>query len=245
MATTSNYVPAVETAECRWHWLYTIGGAAALLSAVFIPIQVIVFIVWPPPLGGTVADWFTLYQNNRLVGLIDLDLLLVVDNVLLVPILLALYIVLRRASESVMAIATALGLLGIAMFIASNPAFEMLALSNQYAAATTDAQRSIFLAAGQALLATWQGTAFQVAYVLGSVAGIAIGMVMLRSSSFGKVTASMGILANAVGLGLYLPMIGVYIAVFSVVFLEVWYILVARTLFQLGRVEGKPPPRLL
>jgi hypothetical protein len=144
-----------------------------------------------------------------------------------------------------MAIATALGLLGIAMFIASNPAFEMLALSNQYAAATTDAQRSIFLAAGQALLATWQGTAFQVAYVLGSVAGIAIGMVMLRSSSFGKVTASMGILANAVGLGLYLPMIGVYIAVFSVVFLEVWYILVARTLFQLGRVEGKPPPRLL
>src|SRR5205085_7345056 len=115
---------------------------------------------------------------------------------------------------SVMAIATVLGFVGIAMYIASNPAVAILSLSDHYAA-TTDAQRAIFLAAGQAMLATWQGTAFQTAYILGSVAGVAIGMVMLRSHIFGKVAAYMGILANAVGLGLYLPMIGVYIAVFS------------------------------
>jgi hypothetical protein len=240
-----SHVPDVETTACRWHWLYTVGGVAALISAVLIPIQVLVFIVWPPPLEGTVTDWFTLFQDNWLVGLIDLDLLLVVDNVLLVPILLALYVLLRRANESVMAIATALGFLGLVMFIASNPAFELLSLNRHYAAATTDAQRAIFLTAGQALLATWQGTAFQVAYIVSSVAGIAIGMVMLRSSSFGKATASMAILGNAVGLGLYLPTVGVYISVFSVVFLEVWYILLARTLFQLGRVEGKLLPQPL
>jgi hypothetical protein len=34
-----------------------------------------------------------------------------------------------------MAIATALGFLGIVFFIASNPAFEMLSLSQRYAAA--------------------------------------------------------------------------------------------------------------
>lgn len=222
-----------ETSDSRWKDLYKIGGAAALISAVFIPIQVIVFIAWPPP--STPIGWFTLFQNNRLVGLIDLDLLLVADNVFLVPIFLALYVALSRTSESVMAMATALGVVGIVLFIASNPAFEMLSLSDQYAAATTDAQQSIFVTAGQAMLAEWQGTAFQVAYVLGSIAGIAIGAVMLRGSIFGKGTAYMGILANAVGLGYYVPTIGIYIAVFSVVFLEIWYVLIARRLFQLGQ----------
>jgi hypothetical protein len=132
-----------------------------------------------------------------------------------------------------MALATVLGLVAVAMFIASNPAVEMLSLSQQYAAATTDAEPWIFLAAGQAMLATWEGTAFHVAYVLGSVAGIAMGMVMLRSTVFGKTTAWLGLIGNAVALGYYLPMIGLYLSVFCVLFLEVWYILLARRLFQL------------
>jgi hypothetical protein len=224
-----------EIADAGWKSLYKAGGAAALISAVFIPIQMIVFIAWPPPLNGTAGDWFRLFQTNRLIGLIDLDLLLVADNVLLIPILLALYVALRRASESLMAIATALGIIGIVLFITSNPAIEILSLSDHYAAAATDAQRATFLAAGQAVLAGWQGTAFQVGYLLSSVAGIAIPVVMLRSPIFGKATAYLGILANAIGLGLYLPVIGIFLALFSVVFLELWYILLGRRLLQLGQ----------
>src|SRR5688500_4899524 len=89
------------TGNAAWKRLYRAAGAAALISAVFIPIQVMVFILWPPPLEGTASDWFTLFQDNKLVGLLNLDLLLVADNVLLVPIFLALYVLLRRASESV------------------------------------------------------------------------------------------------------------------------------------------------
>lgn len=169
------------------------------------------------------------------MGLLDLDLLLIADNVFLVPIFLALYVLLRRDGESVMAIATALGFLGIVFFVASNPAFEMLSLSGRYSAATTEAQRGTFLAAGEAMLATWEGTAFQTYYILGSVAGIAIGAVMVRSALFSNLTGWMAILGNAVGLGLYIPTVGVYISVFSVVFLEIWYILIARRLLQLGR----------
>ncbi len=125
------------------------------------------------------------------------------------------------------------------LFIASNPAVEMLSLSDHYAAATTDAQRATFLAAGQAMLAGWQGTAFHVGYIVSSVAAIAIAAVMLRSAIFSKTTAYLGILANAIGLGLYLPAIGVFLAVFSVVFLEIWYIVIARRLFQLGQGASK------
>ena len=226
---------ATPAGDPTWKSLYTVGGVAALISAVFLPIQIIVFIAFPLP--DSVIGWFTLFRHNRLVGLVDLDLLLVADNVLLVPILLALYVALKRTNESIIALGTTFGFVGLALFIASNPAFEMLSLSDHYAAATTDAQRSVFLAAGQTMLASWQGTAFQVAYILGSIAGLAVSVVMLRSNIFNKVTAYAGILANAIGLGLFVPTIGVFIAVFSVVFLWIWYILVARRLFQLGQTD--------
>jgi hypothetical protein len=227
-----------ESTDSRWRALYRLAGAGALISAVFIPIQALVFIVWPPPLDGGAADWFALFRDNRLVGLLDLDLLLIADNVFLVPIFLALYVLLRRDSQSLMAVATVLGFLGIVFFIASNPAFEMLSLSQRYAAATTEAGRSTFLAAGEAMLATWEGTAFQVYYLLGSIAGIVIGAVMLRSAVFSNLAGWMAILGNAIGLGLYVPTVGVYISVFSVLFLEVWYVLIARRLLQLG---GRAP----
>jgi len=243
-APTAHDEATVDRAPAERHWttLYRTGAAAAAVSALFVPIQIVVFLVWPPPLDGTAIDWFTLLHNHQFVGLIDLDLLLVADNVLLVSILLALYVVLRLANEAVMTIAVALGFVGIVMYLASNPAVQMAALADRYAAASTDGQRAIAEAAGEATLAMWQGTAFQCAYLVGSIAGILIGVVMLRSGVFSAATAWLAILANTVGLGLYVPVVGVYIAVFSVLFLEAWYLLVARRLYQLGRGATTPQP---
>jgi hypothetical protein len=133
-----------------------------------------------------------------------------------------------------MVIGTTLAFVGIAVYFPSNTAFEMLSLSNQYAAATTDAQRETLLAAGDAMLATFEGTAFYVSYVLLAVAGIIITAVMLRSRIFSKVTASAGILGNAIGLGLFVPTMGLLLSLLSVPVLWIWYILIARRLFQLG-----------
>jgi hypothetical protein len=80
-------------------------------------------------------------------------------------IVLALYVALRRISESFMAVATALYFVAIAVYFVSNTVFETLSLSDKYAAATTDAQRAVYLAVGQAMLATFEGTAFHVRYV--------------------------------------------------------------------------------
>jgi len=224
--------------DCRWSLLYKVAGTAALITVLFIPIQIIVFIVWPPPgydpTPGTVTGWFTLLHNRRLLGLVDLDLLLIADEVLAVPILLALYVALRRAGESVMALATALGFVALAAFFASNTTFSMLSLSGQYAAATTDSQRSLYVAAGQAMMALYSGTAFQVSYMLGSVTTVMTSAVMFRSKTFGKATAYVGIAASVIGLGLYVPKIGIYLSVGSVPFWAIWNILIARRLFQLA-----------
>ena len=48
----------------RWNPLLRVAAVAALVSAVFIPIQTVVFIIWPPPLEGTVRDWFGLLQDK-------------------------------------------------------------------------------------------------------------------------------------------------------------------------------------
>ena len=226
-------VTDTNTTDSRWHWLYKVAGMSALVTAVLIVAQMIVYIIWPPP--STAIDTFKLFQDNALVGFLALDLLYVIDNVLLIPILLALYVALRRTNESFMLIGAALGFVGIAALFASNPAANMNFLSGQYAAAATDAQRALLLAAGEAMLAVYSGTAYHISLILGSVALVIIPIVMLQSKIFSKATAYMGILANVLALGFYVPKIGIYILLFSVIFLLVWYILITRRLFQLGR----------
>jgi hypothetical protein len=112
-----------------------------------------------------------------------------------------------------MTIALTFGLVGIAAYFASSTAFNMLSLSDQYAAATTDAQRSMFLAAGQAMVAIWTGTAFDVGYVIEGVSLLIIAVVMLRSTVFSKVTASVGILLGV--MSLILPTAGMIGLLFS------------------------------
>jgi hypothetical protein len=223
------------TADSSWSRLYRIAGAAALLTAlVFIPISMVVYLAWPPP--DTVAGHFALFQTNKLLGLLGMDLIYLVINVLLsIPIFLALYVALRRTNESIMLIAATLCLIGTVALIPSRPAFEMLSLSNQYAAATTDAQRAIFLAAGEALWALFRGTSYQVHLVLGSVALVMISIVMLRGTVFGRTTAYMGILANVLVLGYYVPGVGTFLLTFSVLFYWIWSILIGWRFRQLGR----------
>jgi len=222
-----------KKAESAWKPLYRVGGAAALMVVLLYVIQIVVLVVSPPP--STVVGYFMLFHKNALLGLLDLDLLSIADYALFVPMFLALYMALRRASPSFMAIATALGLVGIATYFASNTAFEMLSLNSQYAAATTDAQRALLMASGRVMLAIYQGTAFDVSYVLLAVAPLIISVVMLRSNIFGKVTAYVGIVSNVLAVGFFVPAIGVFLSIVSAVGLLIWYILIARRLYQLGQ----------
>jgi hypothetical protein len=221
----------------HWNWLYKVSGMAVLVTVVLIIVQMIVFVLWPPP--GNAIDYFNLFQNNVLLGFLSLDLLYVIDNVLLIPILLALYVALRKTNEPFMVLGTMLGFIGIACLFTSNPSVSMYSLSGQYAAATTELQRSLFLAAGQAMLAAYSGTAYHLSLILGSLALVIICIVMLQSKIFSKATAYMGILANVLALGLYVPKIGIYILLFSIIFLWVWYVLITRKFFQLGRIVSK------
>lgn len=220
--------------DAKWKGLYKLGGIAAIAVLAFIPIQMVIFFVWPPP--NTVLEWFTLFQNNAIVGLLDLDLLLIVDYALMGVTFLALWAALKRASQSLMAVALISEIVGVTTYFASTVAFEMLSLSNLYTAAATDAERSIFLAAGEGMIATWQGTAFNVSYILGAIALLLVSIVMLRSRVFSKTTAYVGLVASVM---MFVPPtagdVGLYLSLISLVPTIIWLILIARKLFQLAR----------
>jgi hypothetical protein len=167
--------------------------------------------------------------------LLAFELLMVAYVILSVPVVLALYVVLRRSSPSLMIVFVALGLIGTVAFIASRPAFEMLSLSHGYSAATTDAQRAAYLAAGESTIAVFHGTAFWVSYILGSIGGLVVSAAILRSAVFSKATAYLRIASSVLDFGLFFPTIGLFIALFSVFCLLAFNVLVARQLLRFAR----------
>ncbi len=222
-----------ENDSSSWKSLYKMGGFAALLSLVFLPIQISVYLINPPP--DTVLGWFDLFNERPLIGLLDLDLLLVVDQVLVMLIFLALFIVLRQTSKSLILIGLMFGLVTTVLLIGSNPAIAMLTLSNQYFSTVNETVRTMTLAAGQAVITNWTGSAFHTSYILGSIAAIVISVAMLHNRSFSKAAAYLGIVSNGIAFGLYIPVIGVYVSIFSVVILWFWYLLIALDLIKLGK----------
>lgn len=219
----------IDTSNSGWKSLYKIGGAAALLMFVLTLVQSFIFITNPPP--GTVIDFFMLFQKSKILGLLDLDLLLIVINALLILIYLALYSALRNFSKSFTVIALIFGLIGTTLFFASREAtFGLLTLSNQYQGATTDIQKAVLLAAGEALLAIYNGTAFGLSYILGGVVILLFSMVMLKSALFSKATAYVGIV---MGVLMLVPptvgTIGLLLSLISLIPTLIWLILITRS----------------
>jgi hypothetical protein len=227
--------------------LYKVGGIAALIVVVLWITQVIaVALMGTPPV--TVIEWFTLFKNYGLLGLFNSFLLDSIACVVMVLVVLPLYFSLRETHPTAMSIATVLKLIGIVLFLATNITLTMYSLSRQYAASATEAQRSHIIDSAQAVLALNQdGTASAFSLILGAITGLIISVVMFRSKVFGKVAAIIGILANLCQIlepptafapsGFYEGMsVGVFLILLSFVFYVIWYILIARTFFRLGRL---------
>lgn len=222
-----------------WKDLYRIGGVAAVVMVLITLAQFVVFVAAPPPLEGGAADWFALFHQNPTAGLLGFESLLVIYALLSVLVSAALFAALRPASPTLTLLFLLLSAIGAMAFVLARPALEMLTLSNQYSAASTDVQRAALLAAGEAMVAIFHGTAFQVSYILGSLTGLVIAAVMLRSGVFGKTAAYLRIGSSLFDFGLFIPGIGLYISLLSVFFLLAFNILVARKLFQLGADGGQ------
>lgn len=250
-----NESPKTEMRETGWEALYITGGVAALLAVIIFrrnwSAELIAFKGFgifnvPETLPGSALEWFTLLQKDPYVGLSLLNFYDLINFALVGLIFLALYIALRNINKSLMLMAITSGLIGIAVYLASNQAWEMLSLSKQYVAATSDEQQFLLLTAGDVLLATnnpeapYQATGIYVGLFLVLSAGLLISIVMLRSGIFSKTAAVCGIFANGLALLGFIalrfgPTISWIPPTLSAPFRVIWYVLIAIKLFQLGK----------
>jgi hypothetical protein len=225
--------------------MYKLGALTALLILFTALLEILItFLPGGYASADTVVDWFDLLHDNPFLGLRNLGLLNIVMTALSIPMFFALCMTYRRVNPNYSTLAMIISFIGVAVFYATNRAFPMLYLSIQYATASTDSQRAVLEAAGQALLAVGQshtpGTF--IGFCLAEIAGILISFVMLRGGIFSKLNAYAGVL----GFGMllvyeicqsFVPAALGFVLIFAMIgglLNLVWYGLIAKRLFQLA-----------
>jgi hypothetical protein len=141
-----------------------------------------------------------------------------------------------------MGLAALFTFVAVAVCFAGESTFSLLRLGEQYAAATLDVERAKLLAAGEAVIASdmWNSTGAYMSGILLQGSGVIISLIMLRSRSFGRVTAFSGLLGNGFDLVQHVlhpfaASLSAAIMMFMGVFYLVWFPMLGRDLLRLGR----------
>lgn len=200
-----------------------------------IPVQIVFFTMCPPP--ETAEGFFQLYKDNWFTGLLSMDLVYILNNVILLFIYLSLVVCLFQENPAFSLTAFLVGIVGIACYFPTNPAFEMLNLSRNYWNTLAEAQ-TYYLAAGETLLACYKGTAFDVYYVLNAIALLLFSAVIYKSHRFSK---AMGVWGLASGVLMIVPssagIIGMIFSLLSLVPWVVFLLLLSKKLFQFSKKQ--------
>lgn len=236
--------------EHQWKSIYILGGIFAILSL----IAVVADIVIGSSTGGnlselpqTAIERFTQFQQNIWLGLYNLDLLNVVNQLISIPVYFALYAALRKTNKPYALFGLIIFLLGTTIFVANNIALPMLNLSHKYAAAD-EPQKALLAAAGEAMLVRGEhgslGAFFS--FLLPTLSALVFSLIMLQGNIFSKANAYIGILGNAlmlvyVVLVTFAPAVKDMAMAFAMpggLLLLVWMILFTIRLFRLGNYKG-------
>ena len=227
-----------------WKGVYRIGGVALLLAGIFYLIGTILGNFFGAP-GNTeaylqaLAAYPTLAQiTYSIFGLTDL---------LLVFGILALYLALKGVNKNAMLVAT--GLVGFFIIfdfgITEFNTLTLVTLIQNYAAATNEAQRAMYVAAEHYALATMPIATFL--SWSGPCSGFLITSIVMLKGVFRKVTARLGIIANTLAIigGFYfLHPVPAYANILTAILLAygLWLLFVGLRVFNLRKQQSQITP---
>lgn len=142
-----------------WKGFLRVGGYASLLTLVLAIVELLITFLPGGNVAGldTIVDWFNFFESNPFMGLRTLGLVNFGLIGLGIPVMIALFGVLHKFSRGWVLMAIVLSFIGAGVFFSTNRAFPMLVLSNEYAAATSDAQRAMLEAAGTVMVSVGIG----------------------------------------------------------------------------------------
>ncbi len=215
--------------DTSWKSLYKAGGISFILAGVLIFAAILTFLTGPNTFGVSGEEALKAIAANRSLYILS-NAIFGLFGVFLVPGVLALYVAVKHLHKSYALLGAGIFLFSLTSFVLSNSAGAILALSDKYAAATTDAQRAIFSAAAEAVQA--ENAALTASPIMGGIGVIIISIVMLKGV-FHKGVGYLGIATGLAILLVNLPNLGFFFIIFFVL-LGVWSIAVGSKLYKLG-----------
>lgn len=203
-----------------WKPIYKTSAILTIIMLIIIPIQIVIFISTPHP--DTALEWIQLFNSNAVLGLIHMDLLYLVNNIILVFIYFSLLLALFKTNRNPITIAFILGTIGLIAYIASNKAVEMLFLSREYLLTSDEIIQNSLIASAKNMLLEWKGTSYVTYYFLGCITLFLISYSMFKSNVFSKATAIWALIsAFFMTIPANFGMIGL---IFSLLSLIPWYV---------------------
>ncbi len=227
------------TSDPRWRDLYRVGAISCFAFVAAIIFAVVAYFVWSyAPGSASVATIYANLQSDRIAGLLSIELSVPVLIPITILIDLALYVALKPVNESYALIALVFGLMGAGLWLTARPVAEMAYLSDRYAMATTESAKIQYLAAGEALRALFDGTAWIASQFMIGISGFVDASLMVQGKAFSRVTGYLGIVLSLSGLCFWIPGIGAIVSLLGTIGGVVWYILIARDLTRLARIPA-------
>jgi hypothetical protein len=228
---------SAETVDSSWKGLYTWGGISALLDGVlsFIGIA-LAFRLGALPSGGEAVLKFLAGQTTLVYTIYGI---IILGDILGVLFLLALYLALKGVNKNAMLAAT--GFLGLGLVLDLGVTviswIGLITLSQNYTAATSDAQRAAYVAVADYALAVIAVSGPIFSLVISSIGALIVSLVMLRGV-FNRATAYIGIAASIFG---FIYGISVFVPALTILFIiavllpGIWYLLLGSRLYRLGK----------
>lgn len=224
------------TYQKKVHWL---GGTACFILVVYsLATLLIMSLIGGPP--ETVDQTFSLLQDNKLTGLLRLDILTVFVIPFYYLLFYSLYVALKSTDQTISTISMILTFAGVTLFLATPSVFSYLYLSDKFAVATSDFQKNQLLAAGESILASdmWHGTGAKIGGLLLQTGALLLSILMLRSNVFNRSTAITGIATHGLDLahifiGFFAPAFGNIIMFIAGPLYLIWFPMVGLRLYKL------------
>jgi hypothetical protein len=218
-----------------------LGGAVCIIFIIYSLLTMILMVkLGTPP--STAEECFKMLHENRLSGLLRLDILTVFILPLYYLLFYSICCALKKTANSLVVISTVLIFAGLTLVLATPSVLSMLDLSDKFAQSASEYQRNKFLAAGESILASdmWHGTGARIGGLLLQSGAVLISIVMLKTSVFNKLTAITGIVTHGLDFlhiiaGFFLPSVSVVLMGIAGTLYLAWFPLVGLRLFKLSR----------
>ena len=201
----------MENSRAQFRTIYLIGAFATII----VLLGIILDMVTGSITGGNIAALpktaigrFNQFRDNPLLGLYNLDLLNIINQIFLIPSIFAIYIAHKKADNGYGLLSLILFLVGTTVFISGNTSLTMFDLSKKYFSAATELQKNLIAAAGEAILAKGEhgGSGVFIGFAIPTFANILISHLMLRGKIFSNVNSYFGLAGSTLML-LYIVLV--------------------------------------